>query len=119
MTRAISQSQRMLSSIAFLTNPFFRFANVACLLRSSLMRAILIFFLPISEPTLPTLSQRSSFLEANLSASLALELCAADWDVVASVETSEKQLLFTGNAVCTATIRRLSLVFPTARGLER
>lgn len=73
ITRAISQSQRMDSSIAFFTNPFFRFANVACRERSSLILAILIFFRPMSEPSpTETVSQRSSFLLASLSASFAL-----------------------------------------------
>jgi hypothetical protein len=39
-----------LSSMAFFTRPFFRFAKVACLERSSLILAILIFLRPISAP---------------------------------------------------------------------
>ena len=73
MTSAISHSHRIDSSMAFLTNPFFRFAKVACLDLSSLIRAILIFLRPISTPSAPeTVSHRSSFLLASLSASFAL-----------------------------------------------
>jgi hypothetical protein len=84
MTSAISQSQSIDNSMAFFTSPFFRLAKVACLLRSSLIRAILIFLRPISEPIPPstTVSQRSSFLEASRSASFALLLKI---DVVALV----------------------------------
>ena len=59
----------------FFTRPFFRFAKVACLLRSSLILAILIFLRPMSDsPGGTTVSHRSSFLEASRSASLALLL---------------------------------------------
>ena len=49
-----------LSSMAFLTRPFFRFAKVAWRDRSSLMRAILIFFRPISafSPPVPCTASR-------------------------------------------------------------
>lgn len=74
ITSAISQSHKIESSMAFLTSPFFRFAKVACLLRSSLIRAILIFLRPISAPRLELMvSHLSSFLLANLSASFALD----------------------------------------------
>ncbi len=47
MMTEMSQSQRTLSSYAFFMRPNLRLVNVTCLLRSSLMRVIWIFFLPI------------------------------------------------------------------------
>ena len=47
MTSAISQPHRILSSIAFLMRPFFRFAKVACRLRSSWILRITIFLRPM------------------------------------------------------------------------
>lgn len=48
MSTAMSQSHKMDSSRAFLSSPFLRFVNVTDRLRSSGMRSILIFFLPMT-----------------------------------------------------------------------
>ena len=47
MTKAMSQSHKTDNSIAFFIKPFFRFVNVTCRFRSSLMRSMRIFFRPI------------------------------------------------------------------------
>jgi hypothetical protein len=99
ITRAISQSQRIDNSMAFLTSPFLRLANVACRLRSSLMRAIFIFLRPISVPNDGvTVSQRSSFRLASRSASFAL-LCPEE-DVLHNLGAEAKaphgKLAFSG-----------------------
>lgn len=44
----MSQSHKMDSSRAFLSSPFLRFVNVTDRLRSSGIRSILIFFLPMT-----------------------------------------------------------------------